>query len=124
MKKNWVSVLSLAGLVVIGLTTCVSQPGERATAAKGFDVQIMIGDGVLTAGQKAEIKDYKEAMQRQMKNMAQQGPGGAGGFGAGPGQQHGAPPAGGGQPASKQRLQKELDAFIAILQERQKEIEG
>lgn len=95
-------------------------------------------DSVLTGAQKAKIEELRDAVQNRMKSALQHDNRAAHGFGGGPGQGPGQPPAGGppggqggfgGSPsgrqhASKQRLQEELGAFIALLQEWQKQIEG
>ncbi len=97
------------------------------TPSKAAQVQADV-DGILTAAQKAEYDQFRKAMQDLIQHYRQQAAanggagGGPGGAGGGPGQNRqfqGAGQNGGAQVTPMQRRQRQLDAFIKVLQSRQ-----
>ena len=101
------------------------------TPSKAKEFQASV-DALLSVAQKAEYADYQKAMQKAFEQIRQQfaaqgagggtgGQGQAGSAGAtagqGTGQQQG-----GSQLTPTQRAQRQLDAFIKVLQDRQKEL--
>ena len=106
------------------------------TPSKAKTVQSSV-DAILTAAQKAEFVAYQKQMQKAIEDMRKQfaasgaaaGANGAGGFpggGAAPGGEPGQARTGQGGGAAQvtplQRRQREVDAFIKVLQDRLKQV--
>jgi hypothetical protein len=104
------------------------------TPSKAKQLQASV-DALLSVAQKAEYADYQKQMQKAIEEIrkqfaasgasgaAGQGTGAVGGADQGGGQQRQANgAAGGAQLTPTQRAQRELDAFIKVLQDRQKQV--
>jgi hypothetical protein len=79
-------------------------------------------DGILTQGQKAEYEQFRKAMQDLIQRFRQQAAANGGGGSAGPGTVDGQRPGQDGtgpQMTPLQRRQRQLDAFIKVMQDRQ-----
>jgi hypothetical protein len=99
------------------------------TPSRAKQVQADV-DGILTPGQKAEYEQFRKAVQDLIQRFRQQA-GASGGEGSGgqgdAGQQRavqgpGGQGQGGAQMTPLQRRQRQLDAFIKVLQERQQQV--
>jgi hypothetical protein len=99
------------------------------TPSKAKTVQASV-DAVLTVAQKAEYADFQKQVQKMIADFRAQmaangGSTGSGQFGgaAGNGQgQGGAGANGGAQMTPLQRRQRQVDAFVRVLQDRQKQL--
>jgi hypothetical protein len=92
------------------------------TPSKATQVRADV-DGILTAAQKAEYEQFRKAMQDLVQRYRQQaaanGTGGGSQGGAQAGQAQGGAQNSGAQLTPMQRRQRQLDAFIKVLQSRQ-----
>ncbi len=100
------------------------------TPSKAKDLQASI-DALLSVAQKAEYADYQKQMQKAIDEIRKQfaasgsggtGAGGGGAAGAQAGQAGSQQQGGGAQLTPTQRAQRQLDAFIKVLQDRQKQV--
>ena len=90
------------------------------TPSKAAQVQADV-DGILTAAQKAEYDQFRKALQdliQRYRQLAAANSGASGGAGQNR-QNQGAGQNGGAQMTPMQRRQRQLDAFIKVLQSRQ-----
>ena len=99
------------------LVSLRENPMPTPSGAKKFQADV---DGILTQEQKAEYERFRKAVQDLMQRFRQQAGANGAGPGAGPGDgQRPAQDAAGPQLTPLQRRQRQLDAFIKVLQQRQ-----